>query len=182
MGRLLRGDATAKLFGRMTLNPIVHFDLDRRADDRDLDLPRRVPDRLGEAHARQRFNNLRNRRNDEVLVALAGPASNLVMAALGAIVVRIVVAAELQLPELVLDGLFNFVVFNVMLAIFNLIPIPPLDGSTLLYRFLPPHYAWQIRPFLAQYGIFILLAFVLLSGRLLSGLIYGVALSLMGLG
>ena len=56
-----------------------------------------------------------------------------------------------------------------MLAIFNLIPIPPLDGSTLLFRFLPPQTAWQIRPFLAQYGIFVLLAFVLLAGRLLSG-------------
>ena len=177
----LRGDATAKLFGRMTLNPVVHFDPVGG-------LMTVVSIFLGgfligwAKPTPVNPNNLRHRRNDEVLVALAGPASNLVMAALGAIVVRIVVAAELQLPELVLDGLFNFVVFNVMLAIFNLIPIPPLDGSTLLYRFLPPQYAWQIRPFLAQYGIFILLAFVLLSGRLLSGLIYGVALSLMGLG
>ena len=43
-------------------------------------------------------------------------------------------------------GLYLFVVFNVMLAVFNLIPIPPLDGSTLLFRFLPPRTAWQIRP------------------------------------
>ena len=177
----LRGDATAKLFGRMTLNPVVHFDPVGG-------LMTVVSIFLGgfligwAKPTPVNTNNLRNRRNDEVLVALAGPASNLVMAALGAIVVRIVVAAELRLPDLVLDGLFNFVVFNVMLSIFNLIPIPPLDGSTLLYRFLPPHLAWQIRPFLAQYGIFVLLAFVLLSGRLLSGLIYGVALSLMGLG
>ena len=127
-------------------------------------------------------NNLRNRRNDEVLVALAGPASNLVMALLGAFVVRLVVGVEASLPELVALGLVNFVVFNVMLAIFNLIPIPPLDGSTLLFRFLPPQQVWQLRPILAQYGIFILLAFVLLAGRVLSGFIYGIAFALMGVG
>ena len=49
-------------------------------------------------------------------------------------------------------GLYLFVVFNVMLAVFNLIPIPPLDGSTLLFRFLPPQTAWRIRPFLPSTG------------------------------
>jgi Zn-dependent protease len=85
-------------------------------------------------------------------------------------------------PDIVALGLVNFVVFNVMLAIFNLIPIPPLDGATLLFRFLPLRQQWQLRPFLAQYGIFILLGFVLLASRVLSGVVYDVAYALMGIG
>ncbi len=83
--------------------------------------------------------------------------------------------------EMISYGLYLFVVFNVMLAIFNLIPIPPLDGSTLLFRFLPPQTAWQIRPFLAQYGMFIVLAVVLLGGQYLSSFIFSVATFLVGL-
>ena len=78
-------------------------------------------------------------------------------------------------------GLYLFVVFNVMLAVFNLIPIPPLDGSTLLFRFLPPRQAWQIRPFLAQYGMFIVLGVVLLGGQYLSTFIFSAATFLVGL-
>jgi len=103
------------------------------------------------------------------------------MAAIGAIVVRVIVAAGTVPPPLVWDALQLFVIFNVALAIFNLIPVPPLDGSALLYRILSPRQAWTVRPILAQYGFFILIAFILLLSRPLSGLIYGVAGFLMGL-
>jgi Zn-dependent protease len=177
----LRGDATAKLYGRITLNPVVHFDPIGG-------LMTVISILLGgfligwAKPTPVNPNNLKDRRNDEVLVAVAGPLSNLAMAVLGAIVVRIVVAAEVHVPDFVALALVNFVVFNVMLAIFNLIPIPPLDGANVLFRFLPLRMSWQIRPFLAQYGIFIILGFVLLASRLLSGLIYGVAFALMGVG
>ncbi len=64
--------------------------------------------------------------------------------------------------------------------IFNLIPVPPLDGSTLLFRFLPPRIAWQIRPFLAQYGMFIVFGLVLIGGSVLTRVVYGVAGFLVG--
>ena len=112
----MRGDATAKLFGRMTLNPIVHFDPIGGLMTIDLDLPGRVPDRLGEADAGQHQRPARPPQR-RVLVALAGPASNLVMAILGAIVVRIVLGlAGIELPGSGARALWsNFVVFNVAL-------------------------------------------------------------------
>jgi Zn-dependent protease len=177
----LRGDATAKMFGRMTLNPVVHFDMFGG-------LMTIISIFLGgflfgwAKPTPVNPANMKNRYNDEVLVALAGPASNLLMAVLGGIVVRVIVGAGVSVPPLVAAGLVNFVVFNVMLAVFNMIPVPPLDGSTLLFRFLPPRQVWQIRPFLSQYGMFIVLAVVLLGGSILASVVYKVAFALMGLG
>ena len=175
----MQGDATAKLFGRMTLNPVVHFDpfggmmtiISVLLGGLLFGWAKPTP--VNPA-------NLRDRRNGEVWVALAGPASNLVMAILGAFVFRVLFALDVALPELVYQGVFLFVLFNVALAIFNLIPIPPLDGSVLLFRVLSPRQAWELRPLLAQYGIFILLAFILLLSRPLGGLIVGVAYFLVG--
>jgi Zn-dependent protease len=175
----MQGDATAKLFGRMTLNPIVHFDpLGGMMTIVSVFIGGFVfgwakPTPVNTA-------NLRDRRNGEVYVALAGPASNLVMAVLGAFVFRVLDTIGTGVPDMVMYIVFLFVLFNVALAIFNLLPIPPLDGSTLLFRFLSPRRAWELRPILAQYGLFILVAFILLLSRPLFTLIEGVAYFLVG--
>lgn len=175
------GDATAKLFGRLTLNPIAHFDPVGG-------LMLVISVLLGSGFVigwakptPVNTSNLRDRRNGEVLVSLAGPASNLLMAAVGAVVFRIAYAPGGTLPNQVIQLLFDFVLFNVMLAVFNLIPIPPLDGSTLLFRFVSPRTAWQIRPVLAQYGIFVLFALILVGGPVIGNVIVRATLALLGL-
>ena len=176
------GDGTAKLFGRLTLNPVVHFDplggllliVSVLASGFVFGWAKPTP---------VNPSNLRDRRNSEVVVALAGPASNLVMALIAAFVFRLLDATGIgeQLPFLVTEVLFYFVLFNILLAIFNMIPIPPLDGSTLLWRFLPPQTVWQWRPVLTQYGFIILLVFIFTIGSRVGGLVYDVTQFLVGL-
>ena len=175
----LLGDSTAKLFGRLTLNPIVHFD---RVGGMMTIISVLLGGFLFGWAKPTPVNpaNLRNRRNGEVIVAVAGPLSNLVMALIGAFVLRLLLAGQVQAPDLVYQGVYLFVVFNVALSIFNLMPIPPLDGANVLFRFLSPRQVWQLRPILQQYGIFILLGFILLLSRPLSGVIYGVSNFLVG--
>ena len=105
--------------------------------------------------------NLRNGRYGEAIVAFAGPASNLILAAAGAIPLRYLYDHPelIQQVGLVFPVLRIFVLLNVVLMLFNLVPIPPLDGSKVLFAFLPPRTAWQWRPILEQYG-FIILIFV----------------------
>jgi Zn-dependent protease len=175
------GDGTAKMFGRLTLNPVVHFDplggllliVSVLSSGFIFGWAKPTP---------VNPSNLRDRRNSEVIVALAGPASNLVMALLGAFLFRALNAINLldTLPFLVTQILYLFVVFNILLAIFNMIPIPPLDGSTLLWRFLPPQMVWQWRPVLTQYGFVILLLFIFTIGPRVGALIGDVANFLVG--
>jgi Zn-dependent protease len=175
------GDGTAKMFGRLTLNPLVHFDplggllliVSVLSSGFVFGWAKPTP---------VNPSNLRDRRNSEVVVALAGPASNLVMALVAALVFRALDATGLlfQLPEVAVEVLFDFVLFNILLAIFNMIPIPPLDGATLLWRFLPPQLVWQWRPILSQYGFIILLVFIFTIGRFVAGLVYDVTSFLVG--
>lgn len=175
----LQGDATAKLFGRMTLNPIVHFD--PLGGMMTIVSALFTPFIFGWAKPTPvNPANLRDRRNGEVIVALAGPASNLVMAIVGAFVYRVIDALAPEAPVFLVEVVGLFVVFNVALSLFNLIPVPPLDGSVLLFRFLSPRQAWEVRPILTQYGIFILLIVIFVLSRPLTDVIFGVSRFLVG--
>lgn len=151
------GDGTAKLFGRLSLNPIVHFDpiggtllaLSFIASGGAFGFGWAKPTPVNPS-------NLEGGHRGEAIVAAAGPISNLVMAIMAALPLRYILAnPELgqQIPDLVLQVLFSFVYINLILMIFNLIPIPPLDGSKVLFAFLPARTVWQWRPVLEQYGM-----------------------------
>jgi len=163
------GDGTAKLFGRLTLNPIAHFD---PVGGLMLLASGLIGFGIGWAKPTPvNPTNLRGGRDSEGIVAFAGPASNLVLAALGAIPLRLLLAASesgTNVPEIVLNVLAFFVLINVALLLFNLVPIPPLDGSKVLFSMMSPRQEFQWRPILQQYGFLLLIvvAFVpLLPGR-----------------
>lgn len=104
--------------------------------------------------------NLEGGRRGEAIVAAAGPISNLVLATAGAIPLRFMIANPQlidQLPMLA-QVLSFFVQINILLMIFNFIPIPPLDGSKVMFAFMDRRTEYQIRPMLEQYGFFILIA------------------------
>lgn len=157
------GDGTAKLFGRLTLNPIAHFD--------PVGGILLAVTFLGSAASGGAFGfgwakptpvnpmNLRYGRRGEAIVAAAGPISNLVLAVAAAIPLRYLYAnPELAIQVgLLFDILSLFVLINLVLMLFNLIPIPPLDGSKVLFAFLDRRTEYQVRPILEQYGFFILI-------------------------
>jgi len=161
------GDGTAKLFGRLTLNPIAHFDplggilLAVSFIGAGFGFGWAKPTPVNPA-------NLAGGRRGEALVAAAGPISNLVLAAAAALPLRFILAnpeLQRQIPGLVISILALFVFINLVLMVFNLFPIPPLDGSKVLFAFLSPRLVWQWRPILEQYGfVLLLLVFFLPPG------------------
>lgn len=167
------GDATAKLYGRLTLNPVVHFDPIGGGALAILML-------LGSSFV---FGwakptpvnplNLRGGHRGEALVALAGPASNAGMAVAAAIPVRFISATGMVVPDLVAQVLLTFIYVNIILAIFNFLPIPPLDGSKLLLGALDPRTAYRIRPVLEQYGFIVLIVAIMpiIGGQSLVGIV-----------
>ena len=169
------GDSTARLFGRLTLNPIAHFD---PVGGTMLALSMLVGFGIGWAKPTPvNPRNLRYGQWGEAIVAAAGPLSNFVLAVAGAIPLRYIVATDLSVPFLK-STLELFVFINLALMIFNFIPIPPLDGSKVLYAFLDPRTAFQVRPILEQYGTFflILAIFPIFGGRSLFQMILGAVL------
>jgi Zn-dependent protease len=176
------GDSTAKLFGKLTLNPIAHFDQFGGTMLVISILITGFP--LGFAQTPVNPRNLRGRYG-EAIVALAGPLSNLLIAAVVAIPLRVILAnPELTYGNLTVVTILAFIVQgSIILGLFNLVPIPPLDGGTVLLSLVPPRTAWQLRPFLGQYGIFIIILLILplggqsILGRVLlpiTNVIYGV--------
>jgi len=170
------GDGTAKLFGRLTVNPIAHFD--------PVGGILLAVTFIGSAAAGSAFGfgwakptpvnpmNLMYGRRGEAIVAAAGPISNLVLAAAAAIPLRYLIGDPELLDQLrmLAQVLSLFVLINLVLMVFNLIPVPPLDGSKVLFAFLDRRTEYQIRPILEQYGFFVLiLLFFLPPGGSIGG-------------
>ena len=162
LAALRLGDGTAKLFGRLTLNPIVHFD---PLGGLMLLLTGLLGFGFGWAKPTPvNPNNLRGGRQGEAIVSFAGPASNLVLAVAAALPLRYILATHVAVPDLVTFVLADFVLINLALMVFNLIPIPPLDGAKVLYALLDPRTAYQVRPYLEQYGFFFLFFLIIPLG------------------
>lgn len=160
------GDPTARMMGRLTLNPLAHLDPVGTVLVPAILIFFGSPFVIGWAKP-VRFDpyNLENPRRDSALISLAGPASNLIVATLSSIILRTITIPFSPLSAY--SSLFvGLIWINVLLALFNLIPIHPLDGGKILVGLLPPKHAYDVDRFLKQYGLIILfiLIFPLFGG------------------
>ena len=157
------GDPTARILGRVSFNPIVHID-----PIGTVVLPLIAAFTTGFVFGWAKpvpvnISRLRKPKRDFMLVAAAGPASNLAMAAVAALVFRGVGGVE-AMAALPVQILYHFIATNVGLAVFNMLPVPPLDGGNVLSGLLPDSFAPVING-LRQYGFIILVALIV-SGAL----------------
>lgn len=159
------GDPTARLLGRLSLNPAVHVDAIGTLLFPLVAISTGLP-LIGWAKpVPVDFRHLRHPRRDFALVAAAGPASNLVLAVLGATVLEGAGGLDAARDGGLAAGvLLQFVVLNVLLAVFNMVPVPPLDGGNVLIGLLPAAGARVVER-LRPYG-FLLLYALMLSGAL----------------
>jgi Zn-dependent protease len=166
------GDPTARMLGRLSLNPAVHVDVIGTLVFPLIAMLTGFP-LIGWAKpVPVDMRNLRHPRRDFAVVAIAGPISNLTLAAGGALLFMVWNAdASSPANELLTVGLIRFVLLNVLLAVFNMIPIPPLDGGNVLMGVLPEPLAAVVDK-LRPWG-FLLLYALMLSG-LLAAIIFPV--------
>ncbi len=156
------GDSTAKYAGRLTLNPAPHIDIFGSII---------IPLLLWIGSSSILFGwakpvpynpyNLKDQKYGPALVGAAGPGSNLFLALMFGILIRGLIAyAPMSFALGTFISLLSYIVLiNIFLAIFNLVPIPPLDGSKILYAILPDS-AYKIKMLLEQWGMFFLLIFI----------------------
>jgi len=169
------GDGTAKLFGRVSLDPIRHFD---PVGGTLLIVSVMIgaisgsPFGFGWAKPTPvNPNNLKGRYAD-TMVAVAGPLSNLVLAVVFAVGFRILFVNGIYPDNTSASNMVSLVFavgieINVVLMLFNLIPISPLDGSHVLFDLLDPRTAQSVRTFMNQYGLMLLLVVILLAQRII---------------
>ncbi len=148
------GDPTARSMGRVTLNPLAHYD----------PIGSTMILLFGFGWGKPVPVNpyrFRNPRRDQVMVSFWGPLSNLIVAAVIAIPLRLGLGGDYK------SMLFIILQVQVYLALFNLIPVPPLDGSHILSGLLPIAQARRLDAIYSQYGMLLLIPAFLIAGRLL---------------
>jgi Zn-dependent protease len=165
------GDQTARYQGRLTLNPLKHLDpvgsvivpsISYFLGGFIFGWAKPVP-----------YNpyNLRPGRWSEAIVAIAGPVSNITLAIAFGVLLRFGVAGGWVNEGFV--HITSIVIFiNILLAIFNLMPIPPLDGSKILYAILPDDLSLRVRNTLEQYGLILVLLFIFFAWRLIAPIVF----------
>ena len=156
------GDPTARLMGRVTLNPFAHVDLVGTILIPLALLLMSAPFLFGYAKpVPVNFSRLRNPRRDMALVAAAGPASNILLAVLGALALHAVPILPDSAVVWAAEMLQRLVLLNLILAVFNMLPIPPLDGGRILVSILPDWAAWKVAR-LERMGLFIIIGVLFL--------------------
>ena len=186
------GDPTAAQKGRLTLNPIKHIDPFGTVI---------LPLLLAISHAPVfgwakpvpvNYRRLRHPRRDMVLVALAGPGMNLLLALIGAALLGATVAfsggAQDGAAAFVAANALNFVLINIFLAVFNLIPVPPFDGGHVVQGLLPPALAKSFGR-IGRYSLLVLMVLLLvlpalginIVGRIISPIVDQIASLILGI-
>lgn len=174
---LSQGDQTAKLMGRLTLNPIKHID-----PFGSIILPlicAILPGGIILGWAKPvpvNFNALKSGKKGEALVAFAGPLSNIIIAVVAGLCVRFF---GVNMPDPAILALQIVVLSNLVLAVFNLVPIPPLDGSRILSAVLPQGGRY-IMNVLERYGLLFALLFIFFLWQLFVPIVYFVSRLIMG--
>ena len=159
------GDKTAYYLGRITLNPIKHIDPLGTVVIPGMLLLLSAPFLFGWAKpVPVNFSNLNNPKKDMMWVALAGPASNLVMAIIWAIILGLFKSSGTSHALFVIGMAQVGIMINLVLMLLNLLPIPPLDGGRMAVSLLPSPWSYKLAS-IERYGMFILI-FLIVSGLL----------------
>ena len=154
---MLLGDNTAKNLGRVTINPFKHIDPVGTILIPFLLLIIKSPFLFGWAKPIPvKFQNLNNPIRDMVLVALAGPVTNVCLAFFSAILLSRMVNFGMLGNQWITQTLVNSILINIILAVFNMIPIPPLDGGRVAVGLLPRFLSFYLLK-LEKYGLFIII-------------------------